>query len=129
MAPHPIKPSGRRTLLLIVAVGLAPIVASYAAYYWFTPSKRVNYGELLETGPAPILAGRDADGRAFSLSELRGKWVLLIASRASCADDCARALGAERIAAPGSPRTPGRPARARECCASWVRRAGCPHAA
>ena len=36
-------------LWLIVAIGLAPIVASYAAYYWFTPSKRVNYGELLET--------------------------------------------------------------------------------
>jgi cytochrome oxidase Cu insertion factor (SCO1/SenC/PrrC family) len=98
MARHPIKPSGRRTLLLIVAIGLAPIVASYAAYYWFTPSKRVNYGELLETGPAPILAWTDADGKAFSLSELRGKWVLLIASRASCADDCARALYATRQA-------------------------------
>jgi len=28
--------------LLIVAIGLAPVIASYAAYYWFTPSKRVN---------------------------------------------------------------------------------------
>ena len=81
MARHPVRPSGRRTLLLIVAIGLAPIIASYAAYYWFTPSKRVNYGELLETAPAPIVAGRDADGKAFSLTELRGKWVLLIASR------------------------------------------------
>jgi hypothetical protein len=31
MARHRGKPDGRRTLLLIVAVGLAPIVASYAA--------------------------------------------------------------------------------------------------
>jgi hypothetical protein len=98
MARHPTKPRGRRTLLLIVAIGLAPIVASYAAYYWFTPSKRVNYGELLETGPAPILAGTDADGKVFSLSDLRGKWVLLIASRGGCADDCARALYATRQA-------------------------------
>jgi hypothetical protein len=98
MARHPGKPGGRRTLLLIVAIGLAPIVASYAAYYWFTPSKRVNYGELLETAPAPIIAGADADGKAFSLTELRGKWVVLIASRAGCADACVRALYATRQA-------------------------------
>jgi cytochrome oxidase Cu insertion factor (SCO1/SenC/PrrC family) len=84
--------------LLIVAIGLAPIIASYAAYYWFTPSRRVNYGELLKTAPAPIVAGRDADGKAFSLTELRGKWMLLVASRASCADDCVRALYATRQA-------------------------------
>lgn len=95
---HRGKPGGRRTLLLIVAIGLAPIVASYAAYYWFTPSKRLNYGELLETAPAPIVAGTDADGKAFSLADLRGKWVLLIASRGGCADDCARALYATRQA-------------------------------
>ena len=98
MTRHPARPSGRRTLLLIVAIGLAPIIASYAAYYWFTPSKRVNYGELLETAPVPIVTGRDADGKAFSLTELRGKWVLLIASRASCADDCVRTLYATRQA-------------------------------
>jgi cytochrome oxidase Cu insertion factor (SCO1/SenC/PrrC family) len=84
--------------LLIVAIGLAPIVASYAAYYWFTPSKRVNYGELLQTAPAPALTGSDADGRAFSLIDLRGKWVLLVASRAGCAEACERALYVTRQA-------------------------------
>ena len=95
---HRAKPGGRRTLLLIVAIGLAPIVASYAAYYWLTPSKRLNYGELLETAPAPVVAGTGADGKAFSLTDLRGKWVLLIASRGGCADDCARTLYATRQA-------------------------------
>jgi cytochrome oxidase Cu insertion factor (SCO1/SenC/PrrC family) len=84
--------------LLIVAIGLAPIVASYAAYYWFTPSKRVNYGELLRTAPAPPFTGSGADGRPFSLDELRGKWVLLIATRAGCADACERALYVTRQA-------------------------------
>jgi cytochrome oxidase Cu insertion factor (SCO1/SenC/PrrC family) len=92
------KPSGRRTLVLIVAIGLAPIVASYAAYYWFTPSRRLNYGELMETAPAPVVAGTSADGKAFSLTDMRGKWVLLIASRDRCADDCARSLYATRQA-------------------------------
>jgi len=98
MARHQAKSGGRRTLLLIVAIGLAPIVASYAAYYWFTPSTRVNYGELLETAPAPIVVGTNSDGKAFSLTDLRGKWVLLIARREGCSDDCARALYATRQA-------------------------------
>jgi len=98
MARHQAKSGGRRTLLLIVAIGLAPIVASYAAYYWFTPSARVNYGELLETAPAPIVVGTNSDGKAFSLTDLRGKWVLLIARRGGCSDDCARALYATRQA-------------------------------
>ena len=98
MARHQAKSGGRRTLLLIVAIGLAPIVASYAAYYWFTPSTRVNYGELLETAPAPIVIGTNSDGKAFSLTDLRGKWVLLIARRGGCSDDCARALYATRQA-------------------------------
>lgn len=98
MARHQAKSGGRRTLLLIVAIGLAPIVASYAAYYWFTPSARVNYGELLETAPAPIVIGTNSDGKAFSLTDLRGKWVLLIARRGGCSDDCARALYATRQA-------------------------------
>jgi len=98
MARHQAKSGGRRTLLLIVAIGLAPIVASYAAYYWFTPSTRVNYGELLETAPAPIVVGINTAGKAFSLTDLRGKWVLLIAKRGGCADDCARALYATRQA-------------------------------
>jgi len=98
MPRHQAKSGGLRTLLLIVAIGLAPIVASYAAYYWFTPSARVNYGELLETMPAPVIVGTNSDGKAFALTDLRGKWLLLIATRRGCSDDCARALYATRQA-------------------------------
>jgi hypothetical protein len=98
MNAHPGKSRGRRTLLLIAAIGLSPIIASYLAYYWLTPAKRVNYGELLETAPAPAISGVDAGGGAFALTDLRGKWVLLIASRTGCADACARALYATRQA-------------------------------
>jgi cytochrome oxidase Cu insertion factor (SCO1/SenC/PrrC family) len=98
MTPPPASRRGRRTLVLIAAIGLAPIVASYAAYYWLTPSKRVNYGELLQTAPAPALIGSDADGRSFSLNDMRGKWVLLIATRAGCAEACKRALYVTRQA-------------------------------
>jgi cytochrome oxidase assembly protein ShyY1 len=95
-SPRP--PGGRRTLLLLALVALAPIVASYVAYYWFAPSKRVNYGELLDPRPAPAIAGKYPDGKPFALAELRGKWVLLVVSGRDCGEACRRALDATRVA-------------------------------
>ena len=95
-SPRPSR--GRGTLLLLAVVALAPIVAAYAAYYWFAPTKRVNYGELLDPQPAPALAGEYPDGKPFALAELRGKWVLLVVSGPDCGDGCRRALYATRVA-------------------------------
>ena len=52
-----------RTLLLIAAVGIAPVVASYAAYYLFPRAPAANYGTLLPTAPAPAIAGTRATDR------------------------------------------------------------------
>ena len=89
---------GRGALLLLAAVALAPLVAAYIAYYWFAPTKRVNYGELLDPRPAPAIAGEYPDGKPFALAELRGKWVLLVISGPDCGDGCRRALYATRVA-------------------------------
>ena len=95
------KPS-RRPLVLIALIALAPFVASYSAYYWLTPSKRVNYGDLLETSPAPALTGLRSDGTAFALADMRGKWLLLVVDQDvndnACGDACRRALHATRQA-------------------------------
>src|SRR5271169_1036622 len=96
--PSPRPPRGRRMLLLLALVALAPIVAAYVAYYGFAPTKRVNYGKLLEPGPAPAIAGKYADGRPFALGELRGKWLLLVVSGTDCGEGCRRALHATRVA-------------------------------
>ena len=96
--PSPRAPGGRRTLLLLALVALAPIVASYMAYYWFAPTKRVNYGELLDPRQAPAIAGENQDGKPFALAELRGKWVLLVVSGPDCGNACLRALDATRVA-------------------------------
>ena len=87
---------GRRTLLLIALVAIAPIVASYAAYYWFPRDKQVNYGELLVTD-APELTGVTR-GAPFRLSDLKGKWVELVAASGACDAACAGALYATRQA-------------------------------
>ncbi|TMG84524.1 MAG: hypothetical protein E6H78_09550 [Betaproteobacteria bacterium] len=95
-SPRP--PGSRRRLLLVALVAVSPIVASYVTYYGFAPSKRVNYGELLDTRPAPAIAGQYPDGKPFALEELRGKWVLLVVTGPDCGDACRRALYATRVA-------------------------------
>ncbi len=88
----------RRTLWLVLAVCLAPIVASYAAYYLFPRDSRANYGELLATAPLPPIAGKRLDGTRVALADLGGKWLLVVAAPGACAADCERRLYAMRQA-------------------------------
>jgi hypothetical protein len=87
----------RRRLLLIALIGLAPIVASYLAYYFWPRDARVNYG-VLRAEAAPDVRGRTLDGRAFALTDLRGKWVVLAAAGGLCDPRCERGLYAGRQA-------------------------------
>lgn len=88
--------SSRRTFWLVLAVCLAPLLASYAAYYLFPRDARVNYGELLPTQPLAPIAGTGADGKALALAELRGAWLLVTAAPAGCDLACAQRLYATR---------------------------------
>ncbi len=79
-------------LYAVIAVCIAPVVASYLAYYAFPPSGRTNYGTLIE--PRPVLGPplvRD-DGAAFSFDELAGRWVLVSAGGGACDASCRAAL-------------------------------------
>lgn len=89
---------GKRILVLLAAVCIAPVLASYAAYYLFPRGAHVNYGTLLPTAPAPAIEGVRADGGAFHLSDLRGRWVLLVADAGRCGAACERMLYATRQA-------------------------------
>jgi len=88
----------RRTLIAIAAIGIAPIVASYATYYFWPRQARVNYGELLAMTAAAKIEGERADGRPFRLAELRGRWVLLMSAPGTCDSHCERMLYATRQA-------------------------------
>jgi hypothetical protein len=79
----------RRTLILIALAAVAPVVASYVAYYFFPRDKQVNYGELLPTQPPP-------DGRV--LAEFKGRWVLAVSAPGACEAQCKAALYATRQA-------------------------------
>ncbi len=99
IAPTPAGRRGaRRTLLLIAALCIAPVVASYVAYYFFPRESQVNYGTLLPTAPAPPIEGERLDGAPFRLDELAGRWVLVANGGGGCDAVCRRTLYATRQA-------------------------------
>ena len=78
-----------RTLYLLIAVCLAPVIASYLAYYVFPPDGRTNYGQLIvPQRPTPTLSLRQEDGAPYDLQRLRGSWVMLTVDAAACAEPC-----------------------------------------
>jgi hypothetical protein len=97
-APRPRAGGGRRTLVLIAAVAIAPVVASYTVYYLFPRESRVNYGTLLPTAPVPAIEGTRPDGKPFRFDDLRGRWVLVVAAAGECDAACERTLYATRQA-------------------------------
>lgn len=89
---------GRRTLLLVALVALAPVVLSTLVYVFFPRPATSNYGTLLEVGPAPETTGTTVQGGAFRLSDLRGKWLLVMVSGGGCDPRCRGELYATRQA-------------------------------
>jgi cytochrome oxidase Cu insertion factor (SCO1/SenC/PrrC family) len=82
----------RRSLWLILALSVAPVVASYVVYYIWRPDRTVNYGELLAPQPLPDPKLTLADGTPFRLSSLKGKWVLAMVDTAGCNAQCEKKL-------------------------------------
>jgi cytochrome oxidase Cu insertion factor (SCO1/SenC/PrrC family) len=83
-------------MLAIAALCFAPFVAALIAYYYWHPQGGVNYGELIAPGALSDPPLRRLDQRAFRLSALRGKWVLLQLDQADCAAACQAKLYAMR---------------------------------
>jgi len=82
------RPSGRASLVLVAAVCIAPFVASFALYFLWQPSGRVNYGELLGAvtlAPAPLT---ELSGAPFDILRLRGKWAYITVDSGACDAPC-----------------------------------------
>jgi hypothetical protein len=102
-SPAPLSPAvqrrARRTLLLLIAVCVLPVVASYAMFYLWQPQGRVNHGVLIEPVALPHTELAGLSGHpALSRSSLEGQWTLLVLAPAACDAVCERALYASRQA-------------------------------
>lgn len=89
------KANPKRSLIslwVLLAVCIAPVLASYIAFYFWPPSDHVNYGELLEPRPLPDARLTRADGTPFHSHQLKGKWVLAIADSGRCDAYCQEKL-------------------------------------
>lgn len=87
------KNSNWRVLWLVVAVCLAPVIASYLFYYVFKPvGGSANYGQLIEPQRPipPSLMVRTENGTITPLQTLQGKWLLLAVDASACDENCAK---------------------------------------
>jgi len=85
--------TGRIKMILILLVCAAPIIASYATYYFLKPQGRVNYGELvLPVKPVPPAQLHTLDGRPYDFAALQGKWVMLTVDGGACPEACVEKL-------------------------------------
>lgn len=82
-----------RMLYLLLAVCVAPVIASYSAYYLLPPEGRTNYGALIEPQrPVPALTLRQLDGSPVPASSLQGRWTMVHVDRGDCDAACERKL-------------------------------------
>ena len=90
--------SGRLQMLLVLAVCIAPVAASYFTYYMVRPGGRTNYGTLIDpqrTVPADLPL-RTLDGRAVEATTLKGQWLLVAVSDSRCDAACEKQLYLQR---------------------------------
>ena len=86
----------RAKLVLLAALFLLPIAASFTAYYFMSHAPTANYGELV--APRPVVSQRfdRAEGGAFAFEELRGRWAMVASDSGACPAACVEKLTAMR---------------------------------
>lgn len=70
----------------------APVIAATLVFNYWRPSSFTNYGELLPPRLVPDVVLKSFDGENFRLSDLRGKWILLMVDAGECGEICREKL-------------------------------------
>lgn len=83
---------GKKVLIVLAAVCVLPLLASYVMYFLWRPDSTVNYGQLLSPRPLPAEKLATVDGGAFEFSSLKGRWVLVLADGGGCDAKCEELL-------------------------------------
>ncbi|MBI3103282.1 MAG: hypothetical protein HYY98_17270 [Burkholderiales bacterium] len=93
-----VRRRARWTLLLLLLACLAPVLASYFAYYVVRPEGRRNFGSLIDPQrPVPeALATTTLDGRTGRMADLRQQWLLVSVGSGACDAVCENHLYLQR---------------------------------
>jgi hypothetical protein len=92
------KTNGRLKMLLVLAMCVAPVVASYVTFFFIKPQGRTNYSDLISPSrdlPADLPL-TNLDGNAVPALSLRGQWLMVVVSDAACNADCEKSLYLQR---------------------------------
>lgn len=95
--PHR-KKNGRLKMMLVLAMCVAPVVASYFTYFVIKPQGRTNYSDLISPSrdlPADLSLTK-LNGEAVPALSLRGQWLMVVVSDAACNADCEKLLYLQR---------------------------------
>ena len=86
---------GRRTLLIVAAVFLVPVVVAFTLYYGnlWRPANSSSKGELIDPARPLVVTGlRHPDGTPAGPEVLSGKWTLIYIGDGRCDEACRNAL-------------------------------------
>jgi hypothetical protein len=89
---------GRWTMIAVLLVCAAPVIASFFTYFVVAPRGHTNYGELIvPQRPLPAsLPLTDLAGVPVAPLSLRGQWLVVVVSGGACAARCERYLWLQR---------------------------------
>lgn len=82
----------RREIVLLALVCVAPILASYLAYYVWRPDSFRNYGELIAPVAMPGLAPGDTAPSDPVVTQIRGHWAFVMVAPGACDQPCREKL-------------------------------------
>lgn len=87
---------GRRQLLLLATLFLAPVLTSWAAWMYLShggSAASTNAGALIQPArPLQQVSLHDARGEPWSMAAVRGRWAYVMFAESTCADECQRQL-------------------------------------
>jgi len=92
MSNEKIQKANRRKFLFLLALMCAPVVVSYALYFFEYRPESKHYGDLIPIVKITGKGTNQADDTILRMKDLHGKWVLVTVDSGHCDEACQKKL-------------------------------------
>lgn len=92
MSNEKFQKANRRKFLLLLALMCAPVVVSYALYFFEYRPESKHYGDLIPIVKITGKGTNQADDTILRMKDLQGKWVLVTVDSGHCDEACQKKL-------------------------------------